>query len=82
MGGPRKLRQGVLETFLFGGGGGGHQRFFTDGRMDLPRGAIGPNGSNCFSRGIHTTCDFPGGPLPPFGSVSIASRRNMLSQQQ
>ena len=50
-----------------------------EGRTDLPRKAIGQNGSNCVSRGggslpvflrkTITTCDFPGGcqdPLSPF----------------
>ena len=35
--------------------------------MHLTREAIGPKGSNCFSRGVHTSiskeiCDSPGGP--------------------
>ena len=42
--------------------------FFTEGRTDLPRNAIEPEGSSCFSRGPVpvflrkqvTTCDFPG----------------------
>ena len=46
--------------------------YFTDSRTDLPREAIGPLGSNCFSRGSvpvflrkHiTTCDFRGSGTP------------------
>ena len=43
-----------------GGGGGGifsHPRtmFFTEVGRDLPREAIGPKGSNCFSRGVITS---------------------------
>ena len=29
--------------------------YFTEGRTDLTREAIGPNGSNCFSRGLRTS---------------------------
>ena len=29
--------------------------YFTEGRMDLPREAIGPEGSNCFSKGVQTS---------------------------
>ena len=47
--------------------------YFTEGRTDLPREAIGPDGSNCFSRGVHTStskecialCDFSVGSGPP-----------------
>ena len=44
--------------------------FTQEGRTDLSREAIGPEGSNCFSREVRTiyflrkhvaTCDFPGG---------------------
>ena len=49
--------------------------YFTEGRTDLPREAIGPEGSNCFLKGVRTrivlrktivTCDFSGrlGPNP------------------
>ena len=49
--------------------------YFTEGRTDLPREEIGPEGSNCFIKGVRTrkvlgkpivTCDFSGrlGPNP------------------
>ena len=37
--------------------------YFTDGRTDLPREAIGPEGMNSFSGTVHisiATCDLPG----------------------
>ena len=58
------------------GGGGRHvvffreNSYFTEGRTDLHREAIGPGETNCFSRGYMyiqeflmkpiPTCDFPG----------------------
>ena len=52
---------GVLTTLLLFFFGGGwvcllffSSTYFREGRMDLPLEAIGPNGSNCFSRGVHT----------------------------
>ena len=64
---PEKFREGVLRTNF---------SHFTEGRTKLPREAIGPFESNCFSRGSVpdflkkpiVTCDFLGGPdplLPP-----------------
>ena len=65
---------------------------FTEGRMDLPPEAIGPLGSNCFSRGsillilrkpiwLIATCDFRGGrvwnPCPrPFPSLDPPTYQN------
>ena len=56
--------------------------YFTESRTDLPREAIGQEGSNCFSRRVCTsvskthiaTCDFPGrggggGPKPLFSPL-------------
>ena len=66
--------------------GGSRQRFLviTWGRTNLPREAIGPNGSNCLSRGSVplflrepiATCDFPRGggvwtAKPPSGSAHV-----------
>ena len=62
----------------------GPSTYFTEGRTDLPREAIGPNGSNCFSRrfrtsiskGTYSHCDFSWwdmvrtlGPLPRGGTL-------------
>ena len=56
-------------------------KYFTEGRTEPPREAIGPEGSNCFSRGSvpdflrkpNTTCDFAGRgsgpPVPTSGSA-------------
>ena len=44
----RKFSQGVLKLFK-------SSLCFTVGCRDLPREAIGPKGSNCFSRGVHTS---------------------------
>ena len=72
----RKFSQGVLKLFK-------SSLCFTVGCRDLPREAIGPNGSNCFSRGSIpvflrkpiATCAFQGGwvwtPAPPLLDQSM-----------
>ena len=65
------MLHGVLTTFS--------ATYFTEGRTSLPIEAIGPEGSNCFSRGSVPvflkkpipTCDFQGSktPNPPSGST-------------
>ena len=44
----QKIPSGGPETFFK------PSTYFTEGRMDLPREAIGPKGSNCFTRGVRT----------------------------
>ena len=53
MRGSRKFRRG-------GGVGDNHwSTYFTEGRTDLAREAVGPIESNCFSRRVRT-CDYTG----------------------
>ena len=59
-----------------------HQRIFTEGCTDLPREAIGPKGSKCFSRWSVpvfrsipiVTCDFPEGGLDPLTNPPLDPR--------
>ena len=56
----------IVDTHIYGTGGGGFltSMIFIEDHVDLPRGAtgpigpilepIGPNGSNCFSRGVRS----------------------------